>query len=87
VEPREGTNRSSTPARASAANRRCAMRVVHDKDQGMVVVYELSPTVADSGPRSLVFETNGATSRVEQYPEFWRLLGDDELLALRTKQS
>lgn len=58
------------------------MRVVHDKDRGMVVVYELAPTADDSGPRSLVFEMLGGTRRLEQYPEYWRLMNETELLAL-----
>ena len=74
-------------SRGSVANRRCAMRVVHTKGEGMVVVYELDPTASDAGPRILVFETLGNVERLEQYPEQWRLLEDDELLALRYRQS
>lgn len=59
------------------------MRLIRDQQQGMVLVYELEPSVADAGPRSLVFESGQWNTRLDHYPAEWRRLPDGELLALR----
>jgi hypothetical protein len=98
VEPQQSTSEStseSTPEittteqRASAAHtpagyRRCAMRLIRNQQLGMVLVYELEPSVADAGPRTLVFESGKWSMRLEHYPAEWRRLPDDQLLAMRT---
>jgi hypothetical protein len=68
--------------RASVGNRRTAMKVLHRKSQGMVLVYELEPTVVNAGPRLLVFESVKATKQLEIFPDNWRALSDDDLIAL-----
>jgi hypothetical protein len=85
----ESTPESTTGQRASAAHtpagyRRCAMRLIRHQQLGMVLVYELEPSVADAGPRSLVFESGQWSMRLEHYPAEWRRLPDEELLAMRT---
>jgi hypothetical protein len=74
------THASAT--RASVGNRRTAMKVLHRKSQGMVLVYELEPTVVNAGPRLLVFESVKTVKQLERYPDDWRKLSDDELIAL-----
>ena len=71
-----------TATRASVGNRRTAMKVLHRKSQGMVLVYELEPTIVNAGPRLLVFESVKATKQLETFPDDWRKLPDDELIAL-----
>ena len=71
-----------TATRASVGNRRTAMKVLHRKSQGMVLVYELEPTVVNAGPRLLVFESVKATKHLEIFPDNWRALSDDDLIAL-----
>jgi hypothetical protein len=58
------------------------MKVLHRKSQGMVLVYELEPTIVNAGPRLLVFETVKVTKQIEEFPDDWRKLSDDELIAL-----
>ena len=62
--------------------RRCAMRLLRDQS-GMVLVYELEPSVRDTGPRMLVFESPGRSVRLERYPASWKGFSNDQLLALR----
>ena len=71
-----------TATRASVGNRRTAMKVLHRKSQGMVLVYELEPTIVNAGPRLLVFESVKATKQIETFPDDWRKLADDDLIAL-----
>jgi hypothetical protein len=59
------------------------MRMIRDGEHGMVVVYELDPSLADSGPRMLVFESQGSRVRVANYPTDWRRLSENDLLSLR----
>jgi hypothetical protein len=77
------TEERAAVARTPAGYRRCAMRLIRDAHLGMVLVYELEPSVVDSGPRHLVFEATTWASRLEKYPAEWRRLPNDELLALR----
>ena len=72
----------SSATRASVGNRRTAMKVLHRKSQGMVLVYELEPTIVNAGPRLLVFESVKATKQLEKFPDDWRKLSDDDLIAL-----
>ena len=62
--------------------RRCAMRLIRDQ-HGMVLVYELEPSVKDTAPSMLVFESPGQSARLEHYPAGWKGLSNDQLLALR----
>lgn len=63
------------------------MKVLHRSSQGTVLVYELEPTIVNEGPRLLVFESMKTTARLEHFPDDWRKLGDDELIALSRGQS
>ena len=63
------------------------MKVLHRKSQGMVLVYELEPTIVNAGPRLLVFESVKATKQLEKFPDDWRKLSDDELIALSRPQT
>jgi len=49
----------------------------------MVVVYEQEGSLLEFGPRTLVFETQTSVFRLEDYPEGWRRMADEELLSLR----
>lgn len=49
----------------------------------MILVYELVSTPKDHEPSTLVFEWGTSSVRLTKYPESWRTLRDDELLALR----
>jgi len=49
----------------------------------MVLVYELVGPPTDIEPPTLVFEWGKSSVRLTRYPEYWRKLRDDELLALR----
>lgn len=77
----------TSKVRNTIGGRRAAMRIVLDRRNGMVVVYEQEVTTLDSGPRQLVFEAQGSTVRLEEFPEDWRRLDDDALLALRFPHS
>jgi hypothetical protein len=63
------------------------MRVVMDRLNGMVIVYEQDATSIEGGPRNLVFESTSGVIRLDQYPDEWRRMGDDALLALRYPHS
>ena len=76
-------NWGSAKARGTIGGRRAAMRVVVDRLNGMVVVYEQDATALDAGPRTLVFESPTGVFRLEAFPGEWRRLSDDALLALR----
>jgi hypothetical protein len=67
-------------ARNTIGGRRAAMRVVMDRLAGMVVVYEQEASV---GPTQLVFESPKAVIRLDTYPDDWRRMSDETLLALR----
>ena len=87
MEPQEiSTERGSATAHAPGF-RRCAMRVIHDERCEMVLVYELEPSAADTGPRTLVIESRDWSSRLTSYPTSWRSLRPEELLALRKVDS
>jgi hypothetical protein len=58
------------------------MRLLRDQ-QGMVLVYELEPSVKDTAPSVLVFESPGRSARLEHYPKEWKDLSNEQLLALR----
>jgi hypothetical protein len=76
-------NWGSATARNTVGGRRAAMRVVMDRLNGMVIVYEQEMTNFEAGPRNLVFESTTGVIRLDKYPEDWRRMGDDSLLALR----
>ena len=59
------------------------MRLIRDSQQGMILVYELIGPVTDREPPTLVFEWGKSSVRLTRYPEEWRKLRDEELLALR----
>jgi hypothetical protein len=63
------------------------MRVVVDRLNGMVVVYEQDASPQDSGPRMLVFESQAGVQRLASFPEDWRRMPDDALLSLRFPRS
>lgn len=73
--------------RASVGNRRTAMKVLQRKSQGVVLVYELEPMIVNAGPRLLVFESVKTTRQVEQFPDDWRRLSDDDLIAISKRSS
>lgn len=73
--------------RASVGNRRTAMKVLQRKSQGVVLVYELEPMVVNAGPRLLVFETVKATKQTEEFPDDWRRLSDDDLIAISKRSA
>jgi hypothetical protein len=72
----------TSATRATVGNRRTAMKVLQRKSQGMVLVYELEPTVVSAGPSLLVFESVMRKAQIEHYPSNWRTLSDDDLIAL-----
>ena len=85
VEPQANTGEHRTVSRLTTPPegfRRCAMRLLRDQ-HGMVLVYELEPSVKDSGPSMLVFESPGRSAKLEHYPAGWKGLSNDQLLALR----
>lgn len=59
------------------------MRMVNDPHQGMVLVYEIVGPASDREPPTLIFEWGHSSVRLTAYPESWRTLRDEELLALR----
>lgn len=73
--------------RNTVGGRRAAMRVLMDNFTGMVVVYEQEATGVESGPRRLVFESAMVIIKLDDYPEHWRRMGDEALLALRYPNS
>ena len=83
VEPQEEKFESVGTSRLSRGSQRYAMRVIHEESRGVVLVYESGPKPDEPGPRTLVFEWGSASSRITRYPDTWRRLGDDDLLALR----
>ena len=73
--------------RNTIGGRRAAMRVLMDNLNGMVVVYEQEASSVDDGPRNLVFESTTGVTRLDAYPEHWRRMSDEALLALRVPHS
>ena len=69
--------------RNTVGGRRAAMRVLMDNLNGMVVVYEHETSSVEEGPRNLVFESTTGVTRLDVYPEHWRRMSDEALLALR----
>ena len=80
-------NWGTAKVRTTVGGRRAAMRVVMDRLNGMVIVYEQDATSIDGGPRNLVFESTSGVIRLDQYPEDWRRMSEDALLALRYPHS
>jgi len=80
-------NWGSSQVRSTIGGRRAAMRVVMDRLNGMVIVYEQDATTVEGGPRNLVFESPSGVIRLDSYPEEWRRMSDDALLALRYPNS
>ena len=58
------------------------MKVLQRKSQGVVLVYELEPMVVNAGPRLLVFESVKSVQQFEHFPDDWRRLSDDDLIAI-----
>jgi hypothetical protein len=83
VEPQNTVGPEARPVRQTAARRRCAMRMVNDPHQGMVLVYEIVGPASDHEPPTLIFEWGQSSVRLTAYPDAWRTLRDAELLALR----
>lgn len=81
-------NWGTAKVRNTIGGRRAAMRVVMDRLNGMVVVFEqdASSSLA-AGPRELVFEAQSGLFRLEKFPDDWRRLSDEELLSLRVPHS
>jgi hypothetical protein len=73
--------------RSTAGGRRAAIRVLMDRLNGMVIVYEQDSPTTDGAPRMLVFESTSTMTRLERYPEEWRRLSDEALLGLRYPHS
>ena len=61
------------------------MKVLQRKSQGVVLVYELEPMVVNGGPRLLCFETIKSVTQVEHFPDDWRRLSDDDLIAIQKR--
>ena len=80
-------NWGTASARNTVGGRRAAMRVVMDRLNGMVIVYEQETTSFEGGPRNLVFESTTGVIRLDKYPEDWRRMSEDALLALRYPHS
>lgn len=76
-------NWGTARVRNTIGGRRAAMRVVVDRLNGMVVVYEQDATSMEDGPRILVFESPSGVLRLDRFPEDWRRMSDEALLALR----
>ena len=76
-------NWGTAKARATVGGRRAAMRVVMDRLNGMVVVYEQDAGSQEAGPRTLVFESPTGVIRIEKFPDDWRRMAEEALLALR----
>ena len=80
-------NWGTAKVRTTVGGRRAAMRVVMDRLNGMVIVYEQDMTNIEGGPRALVFEATTGVVRLDTFPENWRKMGDEALLALRYPHS
>ena len=76
-----GSPQGNPHAPRVSGSRRCTMRVVRDSQGGMVLVYEAEPA-AHAGPRHLIFESGSGRMRLDRYPADWRVLADQDLLAL-----
>jgi hypothetical protein len=76
-------NWGTAKARGTIGGRRAAMRVVMDRLNGMVVVYEQDAAPDEPGPRSLIFESQSGTTRLPAFPDEWRRMPEEALLALR----
>ena len=76
-----GSNWGKPKSRETVGGRRAAMRVVQVGSR-MVVVYEQDPIAADSGPRTLVFESGDSIVRLTAFPADWRKMRDEDLLGL-----
>ena len=86
MDRRSNSNWGTAQVRNTVGGRRAAMRVLTDNLTGMVVVYEQESGI-DSGPRRLVFESSMVIIKVDAYPEHWRRMSDEALLALRYPKS
>ena len=73
--------------RTTIGGRRAAMRVVMDRLSGMVVIYEQDAAPGEAGPRTLVFEAQTTSVRLEKFPAEWRRLDEETLLGLRQPHS
>ena len=80
---RDSKQQAIPKIRTTIGGRRAAMRVIVDRLNGMVVVYEQDAMEWEAGTRTLVFETPSGTSRLDRFPPEWRRMSDDALLALR----
>lgn len=80
-------NWGTAKVRNTIGGRRAAMRVVTDRLNGMVVVYEQDSTSLEAGSRTLVMETQTGMFRLEEFPDDWRRLSDEALLSLRFPHS
>ena len=78
-----GTSRQ----RSTINGRRAAMRVLNDRLNGMVIVYERDAVIGEKGPRTLIFETHTSVMPLEEFPPEWRRMSEEALLALRYPHS
>ena len=80
-------NWGTAQVRSTVGGRRAAMRVLTDSFTGLVIVYEQETPGNEAGPRRLVFESQMVIIKVDAYPEHWRRMSDEALLALRYPHS
>jgi hypothetical protein len=81
-----GNSWGKPKTRDTIGGRRATMRVVQAGIR-MIVIYEQDPGPDDSGPRTLVYESGDSITRLTRFPEDWRRMTDDELLALPRSQA
>jgi len=58
------------------------MRMVRTPVHGIVLIYEADPVAGENGQRTLVFESGKTVEQLSQFPQDWRRMSDDDLLAL-----
>src|SRR5437868_4907741 len=76
--PSESEIRATAAGGRAPAASRCAMRVLRNGSE-TVLVYQ--PETGDSA--ALVFESTGTSVSLDKFPADWRRLSDPELLRLR----
>jgi hypothetical protein len=87
VKAQEGmTERAAASTNPVTGRRRCAMRLIRDEFDNIVLVYEVEPSTSAPEPRKLVFESRDFCEELLQFPIGWRNLGREALLALREQE-
>lgn len=87
MDRRSNSNWGTAQVRNTVGGRRAAIRVLTDSLTGMVIVYEQETPGVEAAPRRLVFESAMVIIKVDAYPEHWRRMSDEALLALRYPHS